>query len=137
MSPQRMGRGSALVIVIATLSMSCASNPARASRAPQNSGAANNVLTAAEMIRVAPDQSLWTAIERARPVWLLPGRGSVATASVDGSPLMELSMLRTIPVSHVHEVRLQRGIDNGGRPAVLRNGEVVVGDVIIVLTRRR
>jgi hypothetical protein len=135
MCHKRPGRGSALVIVIAALSMSCASNAAR-SRASQTGDASNNLLTAAEMIRVAPDQSLWTAIERARP-WFLQGRGSVATVSIDGSAGMELSVLRTIPVTDVQEVRLQRGVGNGGRSAVLPNGDVVVGDMIIVLTRRR
>jgi hypothetical protein len=87
------------------------------------------------MNRVAQGQSLWTAIERTRPQFL-QGRGSVPMVSIDGSAVVDLWVLRTIPVSHVHEVRMQRGAGNGARSAVQPNGDLVVGDVIIVLTRR-
>src|SRR5689334_18821698 len=106
MSHTHAGRASVSLIAIAALSISCTPRSGRPSRAAET-GAANNVLTAAEMVRVAGDQSLWTAIERLRP-WFLQGRGSLPTVSVDGSPAMELSILRTIPVTSVQEVRLQR-----------------------------
>ena len=124
-----------LVLLIVALSTSCASKSGRHSSASETSGAAPSaVITMAEMIRVASGQSVWTAVERARP-WFLQGRGSVPRVSIDGSVPMELTVLRSIPVSEVHEVRLLRG---GSRnSAILPNGDVVVGDVILVLTRTR
>ena len=126
-----------LILMILALSTSCASTSSRHSGASETSGAEpSTVITMAEMTRVASDQSVWTAIERARP-WFLRGRGSVPTVSIDGSAAMELSVLRTIPVSHVHEVRLVRGVGSASRAAVLPNGYVVVGDVILVKIRTR
>ena len=124
-----------IVLLIVALSTSCASNSGRHSSASETSGAAPSaVITMAEMIRVASGQSVWTAVERARP-WFLQGRGSVPRVSIDGSVPMELTVLRSIPVSEVHEVRLLRG--GSGNSAILPNGDVVVGDVILVLTRTR
>jgi hypothetical protein len=126
-----------LILLIAALSMSCAARSGRRSSGAGTSRAAEGVvLTMAEMMRVAPGQSVWTAIERLRPGFL-QGRGSVPTVSLDGGAAMELSVLRTIPVSEVREVRLLRGVAGGSRAAVLPNGDVVVGDVVLVLTRTR
>lgn len=125
------------ILLVAALSTSCASRSGRQSGGAETGRAAGSVvLTMAEMMRVAPGQTVWTAIERLRPGFL-QGRGSVPTVSLDGAAAMELSVLRTIPVSEVREVRLLRGVASGSRAAVLPNGDVVVGDVVLVLTRTR
>jgi hypothetical protein len=61
----------------------------------------------------------------------------VPLVSVDGSAATDVSILHTLSVSDVQEVRLVRGTSGAGRPAVLANGDVVSGaDVIVVVTRR-
>ena len=124
-------------VVCAALSTACASNTAhRPARDFERSGlSASLVITLPELLRVASGQSLMTAVERARP-WFLSARGSVPTVSIDGSPSVELSILRMLHVSQVQEVRLLRSGGSGMHPAILPNGHVVVGDVILVLTRK-
>ena len=76
------------------------------------------------------------ALQVARP-WFLFTRGAAPTVSIDGSPATDLSVLRTISVTDVHEVRLVRANRGGGRAAVLPNGDVIISDVILVLTKIR
>jgi len=136
MNSRRVVPQPVLILLIVALSTSCASTSGRHSGVSETSGAApSTVITMAEMIRVASGQSVWTAVERARPSFLL-GRGSVPRVSIDGSAPMELAVLHSIPVSQVHEVRLLRG-GSGNYSAVLPNGDVLVGDVILVITRTR
>lgn len=100
-----------------------------------NRGAASNVLGPAELSRVTQGTTVLAALEHLRP-WFLHARGSVPTASLDGSPPAELSMLRMISVSQVVEVRFLRATSNVGQRAVMPNGNIVSGDVILVLTRK-
>lgn len=75
------------------------------------------------------------ALERLRPSMLgLSGRPP--RVSLDGASPAELSLLRTISVSEVREVRLQRASSSAGHSAIASNGDVVVGDVIVVTTWR-
>jgi hypothetical protein len=61
--------------------------------------------------------------------------GTTPRVSVDGSPPADLSLLRTIEASAVREVRLQRASSSVGHAAIAVNGDVIVGDVIVVMTR--
>ena len=93
------------------------------------------VVTAQELARFVRQGSLLDALEQIRPSWLA-GRGSPPLVSVDGSAPADLSSLRLIPVSTVQEVRLQRASSSVGRSTITPNGNVVVGDVIVVSTRK-
>jgi hypothetical protein len=106
----------------------------RSAREP-HSASGYAVVTAAELVRVARQGSLMDALERLRPS-MLTSRGATPLVSVDGSPASDLSSLRMIGTSDVREVRLQRASSSGGRSAVLPNGDVVVGDLIVVTTWR-
>lgn len=77
-----------------------------------------------------------TALQQTRP-WFLLARGAVPTVSIDGSPPTEMSVLRIIPTSDVFEVRLLRAWSVHARAAVSPNGDVVLGNVLLVLTQRR
>jgi hypothetical protein len=76
------------------------------------------------------------ALQQLRPYWLA-ARGAPPLVSVDGSAPADLASLRLIPVSTVYEVRLQRASSGVGRSTIMPNGDVIVGDVIVVLTRKR
>jgi len=77
--------------------------------------------------------SLMDALERLRP-YMLSSRGTTPSVSIDGAPAVELSLLRTIPVRVVRQVRLQRAASGTGRARITHNGDTVVGDVIVVTT---
>jgi hypothetical protein len=98
--------------------------------------APSTVVTATEIGRVGLRGTVMDAVERIRPAWLL-SRGSSPLVSIDGGAAADLSTLRMIPVSHVRELRLERSSSSLGRAAITPNGDMVVGDVIVVITRQR
>lgn len=122
-------------LVLATVAAGCASAPIRRPAAERNPviGSSSDIIGLPELSRLSPGLSVMDAVEHVRP-WFLRPRGSVSTASVDGSPPSDVSVLSLIPVSHVKEVRLLRG-DVGAPVAHRPDGTVVVGDVILVTTR--
>jgi hypothetical protein len=96
--------------------------------------AAGGVLTTVELRRLDQALSVMSALEHVRPMFLR-SRGSVSTASIDGTPPTELSVLQTIRVADVREIRLVRR--GGSFPAAIRpSGTVVIADVILVVTRK-
>ena len=93
------------------------------------------VVTADELARVVGSGSILVALERVRPS-MLAGRGGASPfVSIDGSPPGDFSLLRSVPVSSVRQVQLVRASSSVARPAVADNGDIVVGDLILVLTR--
>jgi hypothetical protein len=111
------------------------SGPARRSGDATDTAASISVVTRDELVRFGEHRTLMDALERLRPSMLgLSGRPP--RVSLDGSPPAELSLLRTISVSQVREVRLQRASSSVGHSAIASNGAVVVGDVIVVTTWR-
>lgn len=108
-----------------------------ATRVPSEPGpsSASVVVTDQELARLLTQGSLMDALQQLRPFWLT-SRGTPPLVSVDGSTPSELSLLRLIPVSTVREVRLERSSSSAGRATILPNGDVIVGDVIVVSTRR-
>lgn len=97
---------------------------------------AGTLLMAQELAGVAQQGSLMDALQRLRPGWLR-SRGAAPMVSLDGALAAELSSLRLIPVSIVREVRIERSSSSVGRATVAPNGDVVVGDLIVVTTGRR
>ena len=131
-----VARSAATVATVAALTVGCAT---RALRMPSSNGgsggaSASTVLTAKELARMEGRGSLLDALARLRP-FMLVSRGTTAPrVSVDGAPPGELAVLGTIPAAMVREVRLQRLSASVGQPAIGVNGEIVVGDIIVVTT---
>lgn len=126
-----------VALIVTSLPAGCAARTTRDSATTAPPGASvRGIVVASELARVGRGQSMMSALAIARP-FFLTGRGTPPMVSIDGSPAVELSVLRAIPVQDVFEVRLLRGAAGMGRSAVLPNGDVVVGDVILVLTRIR
>jgi hypothetical protein len=128
----------ATILSMITVLCSCCSVPAGHGVAPEpqrGGGAASYLtLTISEMAHLNQSQSLLAALQQTRPSFLY-GRGTVSVVSVDGLAPTDLSVLRSIPVSDVYEVRLERATSGAGRTAVLASGAVVLTDVIVVVTR--
>jgi hypothetical protein len=130
-------RGATTMLAVVVMTVGCATQRATGSRLARGTDTAssNTVVTADELARLAPQGSLFEALERIRPVMLV-ARGAVPSVSVDGAPLTDLSILRTIPVSIVREVRLRRLSSNVGHAVISADGQVLLGDVIVVTTSR-
>lgn len=125
----------ATALAIAGLVAGCATHPARPSRSRDlTSGvSASTVVTAEELSGIVHQGSLMDALERLRP-FMLASRGTTPWVSIDGSPPVEVSILGTIPSSHVREVRLLRSSSSVGHVITAPNGDVIVADVIAVTT---
>ena len=95
-----------------------------------------DIVTGADLARGATGgESLWNALQRVRPLFLA-SRRSVKMVSIDGSPVVELSVLHSVLVTEVAEVRLVRASSSITRAAVVPNGQIVTGDVLMVRSWR-
>ena len=122
------GRNAATWMVLACLTSACATNSTRSGRIAYSA----TLVTADELSRVGPCQTLLEALRGIRPSWLV-SRGSQPQVSVDGAPATDLAILGTLLVTHAHDVRLHRSTSGMGGIAVATSG--AVGDVIFVRTR--
>jgi hypothetical protein len=93
-------------------------------------------VTAEELSHYAQGHSLMEALRMLRPRFL-SGRGELLMVSVDGAPASDQSILSTIRVSDVLEVRLVKAGSIESRATIRPNGEIVVGDFLLVVTRKR
>ena len=137
MTPTRIARKRLFASVIA-LTTACASISSQhaASDADRDRGHASEVITGEELLRVARGKSLFDALEAVRPRFL-HSRGSVSAVSIDGSPpTADQSVLQSIPVADVKEARFIRGAGRTGVAAMRPDGSIVVGDLIVVATKR-
>jgi hypothetical protein len=96
---------------------------------------ASTVVTAQELQGIPQRGSVTDALKRLRPNWLI-SRGGTPYVSVDGAPPTELSFLDTILASTIREVRIERASSSVGHSAIGPNGRLIVGDIIIVTSRR-
>jgi hypothetical protein len=135
--PMRVAHFALTAFVVTGLAAGCSTRglTVRSSTREPHGASGYTVVTAAELARIGRQGSLMDALERLRPS-MLASRGATPLVSVDGSPASDLSSLRMIGASDVREVRLHRASSSVGRSAVLRNGDVVVGDLIVVTTWR-
>ena len=122
-----------LAVIVATCPTGCVSTaPLRSAPGGDRAdGTGGEVVTMSELARLDAGLSLMDALQRVRPEFLRP-HGSVPTVSIDGSSATDLSALQTIRIVDVREVRLLRG----GHATIRSDGAVVVGDVLLVVTRR-
>ena len=130
--------GNALVNAIAvTLLAGCVSahGPSSAPDAHFD-GTSADVVTTVELRQLDQGLSVMEALEHIRPLFLR-SRGSVSTASIDGTAPTELSVLQMIRVAEVAEIRLVRGPGRSGPAAIRSDGTVSIADVILVSTRKR
>ncbi len=118
------------------LCVSCATAHSAGDRATIRGSTSSDVVVFPELTAAGRGKSLLSALQVARPGFL-NRRGAAPLVSIDGGPASDQSVLRLIPVGDVYEVRLLRASSGAGRPAVLPNGDVVVADVLFVVTRRQ
>jgi hypothetical protein len=76
------------------------------------------------------------ALRMLRPGFLI-GRGQRPMVSIDGAAAGDQSILNAIPVSEVDEVRLVKAGSSESRPTIRPNGDTVVADILLVVTRKR
>ena len=125
-----------LAVLMAAVTTSCATAALRAAPdADHAESSSSDVITTADLKRLDRGQSVMDAVEHGWP-WFLHSRGSVSMVSIDNSPPAEASVLRTITVDQVREIRLLRASGRSGLAGIRADGSVVVGDVVLVVTAR-
>jgi len=127
-------RSSLAVWIIAGFLTGCVQPPipdTRPAPATSRSYGAGAVVTRLELERAAQNRSLLAALEQLRP-WFFTERAWTVVVLVNGSLLGDISVLRTISVTEVCEVRLQRGTSESGRSVI--HGSVSNGTDLIAVT---
>jgi len=127
-------RSSLAVWIIAGFLTGCVQPPipdTRPAPATTRSYGAGAVVTRLELERAAQNRSLLAALEQLRP-WFFTERAWTVVVLVNGSLLGDISVLRTISVTEVCEVRLQRGTSESGRSVI--HGSVSNGTDLIAVT---
>jgi len=80
-------------------------------------------------------RTVLAALQRVRPSFL-GTRGRVPAVSIDENLVTDISILQTLSVLDVCEIRLQRATSGAGHSVILLNGVVSTGDVLLVRTRK-
>jgi len=131
----RFAHRTSMALAVASLFTSCTMG-ATQSPDPAVHFSSGTLLTAEEMTGAAQSGSLLDALQRLRPLWLNSRKAAAAGVSMDGAPPVDLAFLRDIPASTIREVRFERGTSSRSRARISPTGDVIVGDMIFVVTRR-
>lgn len=130
-------RRAAALVSLSLVSMACINgSPVSRTEPLRFTDDLSTRVTAAELSQYAPDHSLMEALRMLRPGFLVR-RGDRPMVSVDGAPAGDQSILSAIRVSEVFEVRLVKPGSAESRVTIRPNGDIVVADLLLVLTRRR
>jgi hypothetical protein len=124
-----------LGLIAAAVTTSCASTSSvhPAPNADYAEGAGSDVITTAELRRLDQGMAVIDVVEHARP-WFLHPRGSVSMVSIDNAPPADPSVLRSMTVGDVREIRLLHTTGRSGPVAIRADGWMAVGDVVLVVT---
>ena len=128
----------ALVVASVGLLSACAHQAARAHSAVTVREAAwqSDVVTAADLASGGDGRSVLGALQQARPSFVLGTCGRPPAVLIDERPVTDASILSTLSVSDICEIRLQRATTGAGHPLILSNGAISSGgDVLLVRTR--
>lgn len=128
-------RRATIIIAVVGSTTDCATSAVRPSDQASSESSSRQAALAADLSRDGRNDTALAALRRVRPefFWM---RGSTSLAvSIDGGPLADLSILETMPISTIEDVSLERGASSVG-PRITTSGDVVVGNVLLVRTRR-
>jgi hypothetical protein len=123
-----------VVITYSVFACSATAAPAARARANATPQPGECILSAEDLARYSAASHLSDALERVRPALM---RTNNLLVSVGGSAPTELSILSTIAVAEVAEVRLVRASTSAGISSIRSNGDVLVGDVLLVVLRKQ
>ena len=130
-------RRAAIIIAVVGSTTDCATSAVRPSGQASSESSSSQAVSAADLSRDGGNDTVLAALRRVRPEFFRM-RGSRSTSlavSIDGGPLTDLSILETMRVSTIEDVRLERDALSVA-PRITTSGDVVVGDVLLVRTRR-
>lgn len=126
----------ALTVASIVLCGACAQQATRGFRAGalSDGGLPTELVTASELASGGNGRSVLAALQRTRPSFL-GTRGRLPAVSLDGSLVTDISILSTLFVSDICDIRIQRATSGAGHAVILSNGSVSTGDVLLVRTR--
>jgi hypothetical protein len=128
-------RRATIIIAVVGSTTNCATTAVRPSGQASPEPSSSQAVSAAELSRDGQNDTVLAALRRVRPGFFMM-RGSTSLAvSIDGGSPEDLSILETMRVSTIEDVRLERGATSVA-PRITTSGAVIVGDVLLVRTRR-
>ena len=128
-------RRATIIIAVVGSASDCAISAGRPSGQGPSESSSRQAVSAAELSREGRNDTVLAALRRVRPGFFMM-RGSTSLAvSIDGGSPEDLSILETMRVSTIEDVRLERGATSVA-PRITTSGAVIVGDVLLVRTRR-
>lgn len=116
-------------------SAACTTTAVRPSNQTGSRSFNRQTVSAADLSRDGQDDTVLAALRRERPEFFNPRGFAPLAVSIDGGAPMELSILESMRVSTIQDVSLERGASSVG-PRLTTTGAVIVGDVLVVRTRR-
>jgi hypothetical protein len=126
----------AILFVVVGSASGCATTAVRPSNQTESRSFSRQTVSAADLSHEGQDEMVLTALRRVRPEFFNPRGLSPLSVSIDGGAPMELSILESMRVSTIEGVSLEHGALSIG-PRLTPTGSVIVGDVLLVRTRRR
>jgi hypothetical protein len=127
----------ALLVTSVGLCSACAQQAAqlRDVASVRDGASGQDVITTSELAIAGDSRTVLAALQRVRPSFL-GTRGRVPAVSIDENLVTDISILQTLSVLDVCEIRLQRATSGAGHSVILTSGVVSNGDVLLVRTRQ-
>lgn len=125
----------ALLFAVGGSASGCTTTALRPSNRTAAQYSTRQTVSAADLSREGPDDTVLAALRRVRPEFFNPRGLTPLAVSIDGGAPEDLSILETMRVSAIEDVSLEHGVSSV-RPRVTTTGAVIVGDVLLVRLRR-
>jgi hypothetical protein len=128
-------RRMAILFAVIGSASGCTTTAVRPSNQTASRYSARQTVSAADLSRDGQNDTVLAALRRVRPEFFNPRGLAPLAVSIDGGPPEDLSILESMRVSMIEDVSLEHGALTIG-PRLTTTGAVIVGDVLMVRTRR-
>jgi hypothetical protein len=128
-------RRATILIAVAGSASDCAMTAGRPSSQPSSESSSREAVSAADLSREGRNDTVLAALRRVRPEFFTMRGSTPLAVSIDGGPPEDVSILETMRVSTIEGVSVERGASSVA-PRITTWGAVVVGEVLLVRTRR-
>jgi hypothetical protein len=123
----------AILFAVVGSASGCTTTAVRPSNQTGSRSFNRQTVSAADLSREGQDDMVLVALRRVRPEFFNPRGLAPLSVSIDGGAPVELSILESMRVSTIEDVRLEHGALSVG-PRITTTGAVIVGDVLLVRT---
>ncbi len=134
-SLRTFARRVAILFAVVGSASACTTTAVRPSDQNRSQYFSRQTVSAAELSGDGQNDTVLAALRRVRSDFFNPHGLAPLGVSIDGRPPEDISILEMIRVSEIEDVRLERNAVTVA-PRLTTTGKFVVGDVLMVRTRR-